>query len=181
LGGIWRSPGFETNDLGFLRNADRGMGYTWIAYREWNPRWIFRNYQINFNLWSGWNFAGERLYTGGNINGGGRLKNYWRFWIGINREGAELRDSELRGGPMMAFPGAWNSWFNINTDDRKIFRFRVNGFNSFKDDKITRQMIRLPGSISYCWILPGGRIMRWLCLLNRSSNIIKIICNTWKR
>jgi hypothetical protein len=139
LGGIWRSPGFETNDLGFLRNADRGMGYTWIAYREWDPRWIFRNYQINFNLWSGWNFAGERLYTGGNINGGGRLKNYWRFWIGINREGAELRDNELRGGPMMAFPGAWNSWFNINTDDRKIFRFRVNGFNSFKDDKITRQ------------------------------------------
>jgi hypothetical protein len=139
ISGIWRSPGFETNDLGFLRNADRGMGFTWIAYREWNPQWIFRSYQVNFNLWSGWNLAGERLYIGSNINGGGQLKNYWRFWVGINREGAELRDSQLRGGPMMAFPGAWNNWFNVYTDDRKKFRFGVSAFNSFNDDKITRQ------------------------------------------
>lgn len=138
LGGIWRSPGFETNDMGFLRKADRGMGYTWISYREWNPEWIFRNYQINFNAWEGWNFAGDNLFKGSNINGGGQFKNYWWFSAGIDRDAAELRDSELRGGPMMKFPGTWNNWFSLSTDDRKTILFGVNTFNSFNDDKITR-------------------------------------------
>lgn len=131
--GIWRSPGFEVNDLGYLRKADRAMAYTWIAYREWNPRWIFRRFQINFNLWEGWNFAPERIFSGGNINGNGQFKNYWSFGMGINRESAELRDSELRGGPMMKFPGAWSNWYSLSSDERKKLRFGLGGYNQFND------------------------------------------------
>ena len=137
LGGVWRSPGFETNDLGYLRKADRGMGYTWIAYREWNPSWIFRNYQVNFNAWSGWNFARENIFGGINVNGGGQLKNYWRFSLGFERDQGELRDSELRGGPMMRFQGTWYGWADMSSDDRKMFRFNAGSFAGRSDDQIS--------------------------------------------
>ncbi|RMI01671.1 MAG: hypothetical protein D6681_10775 [Calditrichaeota bacterium] len=136
---IWRSPGFEINDVGFLRAADRVMSFGWLSYREWNPTGIFRNFQINLNLWRGWHFGREPIFTGGNINGGAQFKNYWSFWMGINREGPGLDINALRGGPALAYEGRWNHWFNISSDSRKALQIGVGGFNSFSDEGISRR------------------------------------------
>ncbi|MDP7236208.1 MAG: hydrolase, partial [Candidatus Latescibacteria bacterium] len=37
LTGTWRSPDFELNDLGFLRQADVFMQTSWIGYQSNNP------------------------------------------------------------------------------------------------------------------------------------------------
>jgi len=52
LGGIWRSPGLELNDLGFLQQADRFIQYFWVGYREFNPVGIFRRIDFNINQWN---------------------------------------------------------------------------------------------------------------------------------
>ncbi|MCP4725429.1 MAG: carbohydrate binding family 9 domain-containing protein, partial [bacterium] len=54
-GVTWRSPGLELNDVGYLRQADLVLQHIWLQFREWNPKWIFRNINVNFNQWSGWN------------------------------------------------------------------------------------------------------------------------------
>ena len=38
-GVTWRSPGFEINDLGFMRSADGINHFTWMAYEQRN-RWV---------------------------------------------------------------------------------------------------------------------------------------------
>ncbi len=139
FGSTWRSPGFEINDLGFLRVSDRVLQFIWLSYREWQQKGWFRNFQININQWNGWNFSGEKIFVGGNINGGGRFKNNWRFWTGINREGREIDGSALRGGPALKFPGSWNQWWRISSDDTKPIRFGIGGSNNFNDDKISRR------------------------------------------
>ena len=59
-----RSPGFETNDLGFLRRADfRRMGH-WLQLRDNRPSGWFRSRAINFNQWAAWNYDGDRLFGG---------------------------------------------------------------------------------------------------------------------
>lgn len=138
VGGVWRSPGLELNDLGFLRNADQLMQFVWVGYRIWNPVGIFRRLSLNFNQWNGWNFGGEKLFTGGNINGGGEFLNYWGFWAGVGRNGPSLSLSALRGGPAMKFPGSWQNWYNLYSDERKSLRLSINGFNRWSDDGVNR-------------------------------------------
>ena len=136
-GGIWRSPGLELNDVGYLQKADQAMQYIWIGYQIVNPTWIFRQFNINVNQWNGWNFGAEKLITGGNINGGGQFKNYYGLYLGINRENAGLTTSYLRGGPAARYEGGWNNWFQIYSDSRNKWQIQMRGNNFIGDDKIS--------------------------------------------
>lgn len=119
LGYEWVAPSFEANDLGFLREADIQRSFVWVAYREFQPGDIFRNYNINLNAWNFWTFGGERTATGGNVNGNFTLLNYWGGWGGVNRSIEAVSTRVLRGGPAMKRPGSWNAWYGLHTDNRK--------------------------------------------------------------
>jgi hypothetical protein len=126
-GATWRSPGFELNDMGYLRGADEIMQWTWAGYRIWKPFAIFRSVNLNFNQWMGWNFGGTNIFGGGNINVFAELKNYWSGGFGINRNFIGLSQTVLRGGPSMRMPGARNLWWNLQTDMRQKVRFTLMG------------------------------------------------------
>ncbi|HGY54983.1 MAG TPA: hydrolase [Caldithrix abyssi] len=136
-GTVWRSPGFELNDLGYLRKADNIISFAWGGYRLYNPKWIFRRANINANVWQGWNFGGDRLFRGGNINGGAQFLNYWGFYMGVNRQAPGLSSTLLRGGPMARTEGSWRGWFSFYSDERKIWRLSINGSASKNDDEIS--------------------------------------------
>lgn len=133
-GATWRSPGLELNDVGFLRQADRIMQWSWLGYRVWKPFGIFRRLNVNVNQWRGWDFGGENLFDGGNVNGGAQFKNYWGFGAGINRQGESLSTSVLRGGPALRRPGGWGNWFNVYTDSRRKLQFQFGGWNYWDDE-----------------------------------------------
>ncbi|MDQ1352078.1 MAG: hypothetical protein QG657_2384 [Acidobacteriota bacterium] len=125
----WRSPGLELNDLGYLRGADRIMQWTWLGYRIWKPFAIFRSIAFNLNQWQSWNFGGDKLSFGGNINLNTHFKNYWGVAFGVNTQGEHFSTNELRGGPLLKLPGAWSYWGEIYTDTRKSFVFEVGTSN----------------------------------------------------
>jgi hypothetical protein len=125
-GGVtWRSPGLELNDTGYLYTADVIMQWSWIGYRVWDSFFIFKRFNLNFNQWKGWDFAGDNIFAGGNINGYGQFKNYWGFNFGINRQGGSLSRSALRGGPAIKQPGGWNHWMSLHTDRRRPLNFSI--------------------------------------------------------
>jgi hypothetical protein len=137
-GATWRSPGLELNDVGFLRNADRIMQWSWFGYQIWKPFSIFRRINVNANQWRGWDFSGQNIFDGGNINGGAQFTNYWRVGTGINRQGESLSTNMLRGGPSFRRPGGWSNWFNVNTDSRKKLVFELGGWNFWGDEAASR-------------------------------------------
>jgi hypothetical protein len=139
---MWRSPGLELNDLGFLRQADRMLQWTWMGYSWNNPFAIFRSLRFNFNQWAGWNFGRERVFQGGNINGGGQFKNHWWFWMGGGPEGSNLSTSALRGGPALKTPGNWN----FCTVSPQI---TGNVFNLEQADRTTGAMMIVPEEIVF--------------------------------
>lgn len=134
----WRSPGFEANDMGYLRMADKIFQVFWCQYRIWAPFSIFRNISMNFNQWSGWNFGAQNIFKGGNINFNTQFKNYWHFNTGINYDGESISEYELRGGPALKTPGSLNNWFSIHTDSRKKISFNFGGFNSWSQKNYSR-------------------------------------------
>jgi len=126
-GVTWRSPGLELNDMGYLRYADIAMQYVWIGYRFFKPFSIFRSLNLNFNQWSGWNFGGERIFAGGNVNTWAQFKNYWSLSFGLNRHFSGLSQSALRGGPLLRVVPALNIWSYLQTDARKKIRGGLQG------------------------------------------------------
>ena len=134
----WRSPGLELNDMGYLRQADLVHQSLWVQYRIWEPFSIFRSLYINFNQWSGYDFSGTRLFLGGNVNFDLQFKNYWSLGSGLNRDAPHINRSELRGGSALNFPGDWNNWAYIETDERKKLIFEVFTFNNWGDKNNSR-------------------------------------------
>lgn len=137
FGGILAtSPGFEINDLGFLRSVDNINQFTWVGYRYRDAGKFFLNYGLNFNQWANWTFGGERKNVGGNINGHFTLLNNWRVGGGLNRNIGGITPYHLRGGPAMQGPDNFNVWYYINSDYRKKFNARLQGHYFTNDDNV---------------------------------------------
>lgn len=116
---LWRSPGFEINDLGYIQDADEILSVLAAGYSEWEPKGIYRNYNFNADIWTVYNFGGQRLGTGFEWNGSMGFQNYWNAWTGANISTAQLSPGTLRGGPMMKIPGNLRLYGGFSTDNRK--------------------------------------------------------------
>ena len=124
----YKSPGFDTNDLGFMRRADEKNQSNWFQWRNFRPGKYVRTRNFNINQYSGWNFGGDRLYSGGNVNSHWTFTNYYSIGGGYNLDAAPFRDRVTRGGPgVLGNPSKTNFWYYANTDNRKPLSFYYNG------------------------------------------------------
>lgn len=145
-GGPWRfstgvdtrSPGFEVNDLGFQRDADRTVQWSWVQRRWTQPGAVFRRFFVNLNQWYVWNYGGERIALGANMNANFTLRNYWSGFFGVNREVSSLAPQATRGGPAVARPGSWNGWVGFRSDARKDVRGSAGGWINVQDEDAAR-------------------------------------------
>jgi hypothetical protein len=122
---LWKTPGFETNDLGYMRVTDQILGVLWGQYNQFEPKWIYRSFNLNSDIYSIYNFGGDIIGGGYEWNANLELKNFWRIFTGGNLNGANLSNDILRGGPMMKLPGAFNSRLGFSSDSRKKLGLNV--------------------------------------------------------
>jgi hypothetical protein len=122
----FKSPGFDINDLGFVRRADTINQSNWIQFRRDRPTKRVRSFRWNLNQWSGRNFDGDRLHFGGNVNAHWVLQNNVGFGAGYNLESSGFDDRLTRGGPGGYVGGGWSAWGYLDTDSRK--RLMMNWF-----------------------------------------------------
>src|SRR6185369_5006997 len=94
-----KSPGLDVNDVGFMRRADQRSMSNWLQIRSDTPNRWFRSRNINFNQWANWYGDGDRLGSGGIVNGGVTLLNSCNFGGGIGSQGLCCDDRATRGGP----------------------------------------------------------------------------------
>ena len=135
----YKSPGFDSNDLGFMRRADEKTVSNWFQWRNFTPGRFVRTRNFNLNQYAGWNFGSDRLYSGFNVNSHWTFTNYYSIGGGYNVEAAPLRDRSTRGGPgVLGNPGQ-SLWMYANTDNRKVLSLFVNGdFGGDRFDSMRR-------------------------------------------
>ncbi|HEY3371937.1 MAG TPA: DUF5916 domain-containing protein [Prolixibacteraceae bacterium] len=136
---IWKSPQFETNDVGFLREADQVLSVVWGQYNQFEPKGIYRKYNVNAGVYQVWNFGADHLATGVEWNANMDFKNFWDIYTGGSVRMNSLDQNILRGGTLMKIPGNWNFRFGFSTDSRKKFIFEANmnmseGFENSSDN-----------------------------------------------
>lgn len=133
-GGHWRfltavdvrSPGFEPNDVGYMRDVDQITHVLWVGYREFRPGRVFQRYSLNANLWNAWDFGWWKYATGGNINGNFTFRNYWGGYFGVELGSAGHSNATLRGGPAMLRQPRIGGWGGFYSDERKRLRGELN-------------------------------------------------------
>lgn len=130
VGGTYKSPALELNDLGYLYKANSVNQFAWASYHLWNPWWIFNNFQANVNQWTNWDFGGRNLYKAANYNMNMQFKNFYSFGSGITYVFYRLDNDALRGGPSLRYPASvqFQPW--IATDYRKKLNLQI--FTSFE-------------------------------------------------
>ena len=143
----FKSPGFDTNDLGFQRRADEITQSNWLQWRNDRPGKRVRSFRINFNQWSGHNFGGDRVWGGGNVNAHWTFQNFWSFSSGLGPDVRGFDDRATRGGPGAYRNSFINHWMNLNTNDRKPLS--VNAFAYWNNDFNGSRFFEMGPTVTY--------------------------------
>jgi hypothetical protein len=123
----FKSPGFDLNDVGFLRRADERWVSNWLQVRSDVPSRWFRSRNLNFNQWTVWNYDGDRIFGGQNVNGNVTFINNWAVGGGVGAQPIGFDDRRTRGGPGAFSEGYRMFWSWLDSDTRR--RVSVNAFN----------------------------------------------------
>jgi hypothetical protein len=131
--GNYKTPGFDVNDVGYLRRADAIQQSSWVQFRWDTPTKLYRSFRLNLNQWAGWNFGGDTRFTGANVNAHLTLLSNWSAGAGFNAEGAGIDDRSTRGGPSMRSKRGANVWYYVQSDGRRAVNGGWMGFY-FRDE-----------------------------------------------
>jgi hypothetical protein len=115
-----RSPGFEINDLGFLRRADQQSWSTWSQLRFLTPTTLYRQIFWNANWWMHWTTEGLPQERAFNTNAHAQLQNRWWLHAGgtLGQLGGTYCDRCARGGPALRNSPFLSVWSGIEGDSR---------------------------------------------------------------
>lgn len=122
------SPGFDVNDLGFMRRADERSMSNWVQVRYETPSKYLRSFRYNLNQWAGWNADGDRLRSGLNVNAHVRFINNWGTGMGANLIGRTFDDRGTRGGPGVNRNGERSIWGYVSSDERPAVGGDINAY-----------------------------------------------------
>jgi hypothetical protein len=127
----FKSPGFEINDVGFMQRADQRSMSNWVQVRYEKPKQKYlRSFRYNLNQWAAWNYDGDRLFSGFNVNAHAMFTNNWATGTGGNINPQPFDDRGTRGGPGVYGNAQRSIWAYVEGDDRPAVSVGVFTFNS---------------------------------------------------
>jgi hypothetical protein len=131
------SPEFETNDLGYLRLADKYSESIWLRYKTKKPANFYRYINFSLSQWSGFDFGWRKTYLGGDISSSIQFNNYWNLNAGFGVEDQDFNNYLLRGGSGIYTPGGFRYWAGISSNKTKDFVFEfdfsASDYNDYKN------------------------------------------------
>ncbi len=117
LGGNWKSPELELNDIGFLRSADNIIQYAEVTRLFTKPTSWYRRVYINLEQFSSFDYEGNYNRIQYELNGNINYKNNWWTELGGAHKPRIYSNTVLRGGPRWRWSDE-NFFFLFSGTDR---------------------------------------------------------------
>ncbi|HEY2066259.1 MAG TPA: DUF5916 domain-containing protein [Gemmatimonadaceae bacterium] len=116
-----QSPGFEVNDLGYLRRANLQSFNNWVGLRWNEPTRVYRSLNGNFNAWGYWTSAGLTTDRAVNTNWHANMadNSWWNAGITASQLPGTFCDNCARGGPAFRRSPFLNLNLGWQGDDRR--------------------------------------------------------------
>ena len=130
-----RTPGFEINDIGFLRQADQQMWTSWANLAWYEPNKIYQQLRWNFNNWQHWSAEGLPTERAFNSNVHVQFNSRWWLHLGgtLGQLGSTYCDRCARGGPAVRQDPYIAPWIVIEGDNRRTL-MPILSANYFRGD-----------------------------------------------
>ena len=131
----WRSPGFNINDIGYIRQADYIMNHSHVFYVVNKPGKIFREYMINLQNDVSFDFDGTKNNHEIKTWLEGQFHNLWGTYQAFIKGLASYDSRELRGGPALRTNNYWGieSYFHTNWSKNLAAEFLLFHYKSNED------------------------------------------------
>jgi len=113
------SPGFEYNDLGFQRYADRVNGHIVLGYRWFQPDDYFRKKSIYLGAHRTSDYEGNLTNAGLYFNGRLEFNNFYVFRVIGTYDLETTSNSFTRGGPKVILPSNYSITLKGYTDSKE--------------------------------------------------------------
>ncbi|SEL63285.1 DUF5916 domain-containing protein [Parapedobacter koreensis] len=161
----WSSPGFDLNDVGYMKQSDYKLNETEIAFRKTDPWGPFRAAGINLTQRNVWNYGGDAM------NNDVALR--WRSLSIEHRIEMDVKETfnwhavdsrRLRGGPDLRYNTNFQTNVNINSDRAKrvVYKLVYDGRHYLDEETRYNQVhpslifrigthMRLTGQLDYAW------------------------------
>jgi len=128
------SPGYETNDAGFMLRTDNISTHALMQYVNETLTKHHRERTVWFGAWTNRNFDGDTIERGYFADAFGTLQSYWNWRASLFVTPGAFSDSLTRGGPIARTRSSWSSDQSIDSDRRKRFSFSLNTHVDESDD-----------------------------------------------
>lgn len=161
----WSSPGFDLNDIGYIKESDYKLNESEITFRKTDPWGPFRSAEINLTQKNTWNYGGRAINNNVAIR--------WRSLSTKRRFEMDVKETfnwntidsrRLRGGPDIRYNSNYETNIALNTDRAKRVVFKLNyngrhfvdqetGYNEIHPSVNFRigNHILMTGQLNYAW------------------------------
>jgi hypothetical protein len=114
-----KSPGFESNDVGFTSQADRIWMNGNVLRQFTRPNRFARQMVFSAGGQQAFNFDGDLVDRQLQVYVGFTFHNYWDVAGFVIFSPPRVDDQATRGGPVIGRAGGFNTFLQVNTDSRK--------------------------------------------------------------
>ena len=153
--GATRSPGFEINDFGYMRQTGYHSQQLEFRVRQLSPGKVFRQFTWTVQEDAEFSHAWERTKTNLETSVNGDFLNYWNLSLTGERTLSGLSTTALRGGPALIEPANWRASVRGRTDWQRPYwlnwgvSYRVEDITNAKTKTLDGSLnMRPPGSFS---------------------------------
>ena len=114
----WYSPGFDLNDVGYLRQADLIANQVFLGWSEPTPKGIFRDYSVELSREDHWDFGGLQTRASTAAEASAQFTNKWRMSGSLSyNQSVDTRG--LRGGPALRGSDFYDATLGVSTDSAR--------------------------------------------------------------
>lgn len=167
----WITPGFTSNDLGFLFRTDVINAHIVWGYQWFEPDGTFRRKGFNVATFRNYDFGGNKIGEGYFLFYHTQLMNYWGFGGNLNYSPAVLDNSKTRGGPLMMTTDGMNAFMWAETDYRETLVYNIEfGGGTYKSGSYFRFI-----SPGISWKPSAGFSLRFSPSYNRDHTLAQYI------
>ncbi len=159
----WSSPGFDLNDMGYMKETDYLQNLTEVVFKHTNVWKSFRSNTLTFQQKNIWNYGGVATSNNASARWQSMLLNRLE-WDVKETFGWNWLDSRLlRGGPDVRFGSYFLTSAKVNTDKAKraMFTLQYEGDHNFEGNRfntlspmLTLRLgnhVYFSGQLDYSW------------------------------
>ncbi len=126
------SPGYESNDLGYMSRSDLRSATAAIGTRRNGMNGFVRDGRVMTYGMYATNFAGTPLYRRAGVTSSATFQSLWSASGALAYKWSVFTDRNTRGGPLMRGMRQWEADLSVSTDSRRKI---VAGFSGNYEDR----------------------------------------------